>query len=1143
MKILRIRLKNLNSLRGEWTLDFNSEPLKSSGVFAIIGKTGAGKSTLLDAICLAIYHQTPRITGISAQYNPVMTQSTGECFAEVDFELKGDVFRAFWQQHRARNQAHGALQTPKVTLHNLSKNMLITDKISEKIKKIELLTGLNFERFTRSMMLAQGGFSAFLLANSNQRAELLEKLTGLDIYSQISKRVFAHTKEEEQALALFKKQTEDIVFLKEDEKEKLLFSVEEHKKSITILKEDEENLKQAQQWFVKDDALKQDKANKIKAYQQGIEEQQASAWMKEKLKWHDQAMQIYPIYEQYQSIKNKKDHTEQQLKIKIDEKKRAYFLCFSSYTLIHALYKKSIETKQNAQIITQNFKHILENALQKNKIFVQIEQSLSYWQADILALENNKQAYERYLNDLEQHKQQANKAKEQWQCSLKDLERTEDELKEQEQNILNLKEDLTLFCQKNHIQGQEGDFAAVLSELEDLLFFKQLFQQRTQDLKEKIAKSHAIELHKQQEDAAKQDLTAAHHALNKIEEVLKKQEQHYQNIVQSKQFDIWRSQLKHGDPCPLCGSEHHPWTADFSDKDFIEAQQALHHIVQNREEAKAQLQQKEEQLKNIQYQRQYLEKEWQALQTRLLASDAELKNSNLPDESKHWTIKEFEDNYQALEKSRRLFVQKKNFLYQAEQNLLKKKEMFYQQSAQSQALKHALDKIEDAQCRTEEQLKNLNHAIQKTIEKLQSICQNFHFSVPENWQIWIENLKQACQNYHEKQALYQKILHIETQQSEQLKRYQEAYFLFRSFYPYLDSMMRFLSKKMGYFVGCSLIASFTSSDFLIEALLKDLKEADKKQQALLGELTAGKEMLDNMQAEFAQKQAKWQHHFNSSDFVNEAAFLNALLPQDKEAAYRHQQKQIEHDITQLDFYLKSLEKDIETHQKNKNFNDSYAEIKEKLQTNNDQCFIHLSQKAAIEEQLKLNQAQEKRYKESWALLCEKETEVRDWQRLNDLIGSKEGDKFRRFAQALTLDYLIHLANKHLHKLFGRYVLKRNKDADLDIEVIDTWQADLRRQSKTLSGGESFLVSLALALALSDLASHKLSIDSLFLDEGFGTLDPETLDLALNALEMIRHEGKTIGIISHMPQIQDRISSKICVQKIQQSGFSEIKILS
>ena len=162
-----------------------------------------------------------------------------------------------------------------------------------------------------------------------------------------------------------------------------------------------------------------------------------------------------------------------------------------------------------------------------------------------------------------------------------------------------------------------------------------------------------------------------------------------------------------------------------------------------------------------------------------------------------------------------------------------------------------------------------------------------------------------------------------------------------------------------------------------------------------------------------------------------------------------------------------------------------------------------------------------------------------WQRLNSLIGSKEGHKFRKFAQGLTLDHLLHLANQHLARLHGRYLLRRKSTGELELDIVDSWQGDVARDTRTLSGGEAFLVSLALALALSDLVSSKTSIDSLFLDEGFGTLDADTLEIALSALDALNASGKMIGIISHVEALKERIPTQIRVEKGGGVGYSKL----
>ncbi len=182
------------------------------------------------------------------------------------------------------------------------------------------------------------------------------------------------------------------------------------------------------------------------------------------------------------------------------------------------------------------------------------------------------------------------------------------------------------------------------------------------------------------------------------------------------------------------------------------------------------------------------------------------------------------------------------------------------------------------------------------------------------------------------------------------------------------------------------------------------------------------------------------------------------------------------------------------------------------------------------QQIKQDADNRQRQRALMAEMKQASQQVEDWGYLNALIGSKEGDKFRKFAQGLTLDNLVWLANHQLTRLHGRYLLQRKASDALELEVVDTWQADAVRDTRTLSGGESFLVSLALALALSDLVSHKTRIDSLFLDEGFGTLDSETLDAALDALDALNASGKTIGVISHVEAMKERIPVQIKVKK-------------
>jgi len=189
MRILQIRFKNLNSLAGEWLIDLAHPDFAASGIFAITGPTGAGKTTILDAICLALYGRTPRLGKITRSGNEIMSRQLGECFAEAAFETQAGRFRCHWSQHRARKKPGGVLQAPKHEIADADSGKILGEKIIDVAEHIETVTGMDFDRFTRSMLLAQGGFAAFLAASPDERAPILEQITGTEIYSRISIRV------------------------------------------------------------------------------------------------------------------------------------------------------------------------------------------------------------------------------------------------------------------------------------------------------------------------------------------------------------------------------------------------------------------------------------------------------------------------------------------------------------------------------------------------------------------------------------------------------------------------------------------------------------------------------------------------------------------------------------------------------------------------------------------------------------------------------------------------------------------------------------------------------------------------------------------------------------------------------------------
>ena len=178
-----------------------------------------------------------------------------------------------------------------------------------------------------------------------------------------------------------------------------------------------------------------------------------------------------------------------------------------------------------------------------------------------------------------------------------------------------------------------------------------------------------------------------------------------------------------------------------------------------------------------------------------------------------------------------------------------------------------------------------------------------------------------------------------------------------------------------------------------------------------------------------------------------------------------------------------------------------------------------------------NSAARERIREKQDLMEAQKKECGRWVKLHGLIGSADGKKYRNFAQGLTFEVMVSLANRQLEKMTDRYLLIRDEEQPLELNVVDNYQAGEIRSTRNLSGGESFIVSLSLALGLSKMASRKVRVDSLFLDEGFGTLDEESLETALETLAGLQQGGKLIGIISHVSALKERISTQIDIQPV------------
>ena len=1119
MKINSVRFKNINSLQGEWKIDFTQPPFVDNGVFAITGATGAGKTTLLDAICVALYQQTPRLGSINKNTNELMTRGTADCLAEVEFEVKGVGYRAFWSQRRSRNKVDGNLQDSVVELVQISDGKILASQVKKMSALIETITGLDFARFTKSMMLSQGQFAAFLNAAANERAELLEELTGTEIYGLISERVHQKFSDSKNALAQLVARSEGVELLTE---EQIIELSQQQKDLLVTVQETEAELKQMQalqQWLFACDKNQQSQKQLDQQLTQVLQEQEAQTENLLRLKQSQPAEKLQPSHQLLQQASASLDQCKEQLNLLNDNKKAEEATALSVFNIAaeketgYNSAKKDFQTFEellNTTILPLDLEiQQLAGSLIKEKQDIDLlkqkqlndQQGIAQLQNDIKIEQNNLAACQSYLA----RHPQAEKISYQlpvWKNQITRIEPLQSNSQKINQSILQLQKDGAVAEQQatdlnNSIVQKANQKAQAQAHAEALqaLIAQQLLPNFDAELT-------LTEFRKQYAEYAQQ---------LKDVDVMLDQERKIVDLTQQ------RNQLQKNQECPLCGSREHP---------KVELYQALN--VSETEQRKINLTNTQQRLKE------------QA--EKLKQDSADYKQALITVENQQQLLEAEEKNLVLLQQQQDKLIQHID-----------------RESQQQVAINTELSEL----------LQTLNHQLNECGLSLPEIHQltdwlNYQTQAFEEWKKQKDSeqgLNQSIELLRQKISQAQKYCEKEQSKlSQQIQTYNEHE-------TYLTQLRE---KRLSLLPDPDTNHARASAKELLEQKEKWMKEslmqrqqAEQTLQSTLAQIELGQKQLGSLEITFAEKYQQWQSMLQTSCFDTEEAFIAALLePKQREALLALEQdlKERTAHFTTLLEQSKSEALALKENQPELSLEKFNQQLREELNEQFDEQFDELSESESIEASIQNLQqdlknhaqtqgevrhllASDQQKREQQAELFNQIDVARqdydDISYLHSLIGSQKGDKFRRFAQGLTLDHLVYLANRQLDRLHGRYLLQRKQSEALELQVLDTWQGDNVRDTKTLSGGEGFLVSLALALALSDLVSHKTSIESLFLDEGFGTLDSETLDTALNALDQLNASGKMIGVISHIEAMKERIPVQIKVQKMNGLGISRL----
>jgi exonuclease SbcC len=1217
MKILSIRLKNLNSLKGEWKIDFTQSPFAENGLFAITGPTGAGKTTLLDAICLALYHQTPRLGQITNSSNEIMTRGTAECLAEVEFEVKGTAYRAFWSMRRSRGNVDGNLQPADAELAEVATGNVLATQIRQKSEAIEKLTGLDFGRFTKSMMLSQGNFAAFLNADENKRAELLEELTGTEVYGQISVKVHEHHSQAKQRLNELQVGANTFQVLSAEQKQALQDEFNQLQNKQTGIEQHIKTHTDHMNWWDKQLSAQQSQQY---ASILNTEAKQAIADAKidlSLLEKSEPAERLRPNWQrlvevtQQQTKKNEQLATQQQTQTKLEVDLTSAADMLSVVT--HSLQSSKQVQQGQEQLITEQvmpldnkISALAEKHSDKQQAFRQLQQqqqeSVSKQQVLTAALTDLNSQHSLAQNYLTEY--QADSAVGEqlsgWNAALAQIQRDQ-------QFAQNLQQQTAAFdktISENHnkhvqlnehrntlteaLQNQQKELAdkdlqyqtlsansggfdlekqlSYINGLYPLLHKAQDIQRRHQQLtkEQENSQSELVALEQQAEALSNQR--------SELEQKYRAQQQQCKDlkqlVSQEAQLAQYRQLLKADDECPLCGATEHPKSSEMAldvPETLARQQQAevlLEKIRQEGTDVREKLDASNLRIKQLQAslaealnQLSQLNSEWHAsiqlLQCALAISD----QSGL--QTYEQDLKNQLEQVSSLSKQ----------LNQLDKQRSARKEVLNAKEREHDQLANEIKLLEQSQ-QTLQQTRQQSNAEQ--IKLTDSISHNHQglikhivklgYPTPAESELgsWLQNKVEDVTRYQhkmrEKEQLSQHLAGKSAEHAavkQQLKGVSEQLTSLQLEEVKLKQQWDDNAKQRHQLFGEQTVAlarenakvQLNNAEQAHQLAINTHKQIDQQHSDLLAAIKAKIQQQTELILSLKALTDKWHALLTNSPFVNQGEFEMALLPEQQRSQLISLKQRLD---TQLQRANTLLEQSGAQLNQLNNIEQaalwqqtSQEDVKAQLQQLHTEKDRLVESRGGISSQLSADQKQTSRQQ---ALLDQIEQQTQDYDQLSylhGLIGSANGDKFRRFAQGLTLDNLVYLANKQLDRIHGRYLLKRKEEQGLALTVLDTWQGDVERDTKTLSGGESFLVSLALALALSDLVSHKTSIDSLFLDEGFGTLDAETLDIALDALDNLNASGKMIGVISHIEAMKERIPTQLRVTKKSGLGVSEL----
>lgn len=1215
MQILKLSFENINSLKGAWTIDFQAPDFRS-GIFAIVGPTGSGKTTILDAICLALYGHTPRIGSITQNANEVMNRDCDSCRSSLEFQTFSGRYRATWSQKKQKNfDKTGKYGQVVSTMEKFEDGcwIPITDgsKVTSKKQEVQKIIGLSFDQFKRSVMLSQGDFAAFLKSKPNERAQTLEQITGTQIYSLLSTKVY-DLAEEQKKLFEDKQREVELSPVLDDA---VVLTKQEQLKGITeeakVLETQISKIEKESRW-ISETAELRNQFLRVKAELERLKENRNEFFRKENVvRLAEHAQNILPIFN---TLIDKQSLREDSIKEKsaaenelVNATKSLKEKDFNFKAAEEALNNENLQKPKKLALFSQiesldaEISPLIKSSrlAQEEKIKLENETAdckdhLNKAKEDIRKLEEDREKRDLERKEdikgafLYQRKDELRDCKitaETLSAALADAEGKADKAsetvksQEKEAEALRIrKEKIASVIEADKVLLKEAEKR--LSEILDGKTLDELTQEQLSfseqiplleavksalkavcDQKEEIVRQEDV----MQRDSAELDnWSSKKEGYEKEIQSLTSRQEELEALVQIDELTKVRAELKEGEPCPVCGSLEHPFAANLP-PEVATAKERL--AVVKEESTDLQKNQKE------------ADRKIDVLKDRILVSEKRLKElrKNLDLAEEELTLKcgraGLTREGVTEEAAAVLITKKESLLIDIKKRIAKARDAESKAAAAKEKIAGTTEELHRAEmvfsnAQTKfESAKSLLAQAQTGREKARTELEQFwrktakeYGSVITDGELFAHN-PELFKRWIAKAAKYEELL-------ESCREIENSLAIKKGTLPGLVESVERLEKSSR---EKSDQAAELQTELKTKQLQRDklfgtkLVEIERKAyERLLSQLAEAKDQAYENLSKARSVQAAAEQRLKTAEQRSAEAEKNLLSAKTEWTdALKKEKFESEEDWrrARLDSEaINALHKEITDYKaQSRSAADRFSEADKKLAEKESQKLTDKSLEVLEAEKREASAEKEKLLEQKGELQKELKTDeearikragiedelkklkhqVAVWDRLNTLVGSSSGDKYRRYVQSLVLLTLLKNANVELTKLHSRYRLAKG-GGDMEIKVIDSDLADQERPTDNLSGGETFIVSLALALGLAQMASNNVRIDSLFLDEGFGTLDDDSLEKALNALSSLNAQGKTVGLISHVDQIKERIPSKIVVKRSAQPGVSRLE---